>query len=136
MFLQISGGCRVEWFPKTASTALSNGALVTLSSGQLIAATTTSVKHVGVLIKAIASGDSDYASATSVPVLVPEPDSLFIADAASLTAALVGTTMDLTDSVTVNGAADSHHAVTLITYISATKGIFRINSWAGYVAGA
>lgn len=136
MFLQKTGGYKIEYFPKTASTALSNGALVSLSSGQLIAATSTSSAHVGVLLKPVVSTDSDYASTTFLPVAIPSQDAIFEADATGLTAALVGTTMDLTDSVTVNGAADSHHAVTLVGYISATKGLFKINSLTTYKAGA
>lgn len=136
MFTLISGDARVEYYPKTASTALANGALVTTSSGQLIAGTSTTASHVGILIKPVTSTDADYTATTMVPVLVPSQNAIFEADATSLTAALVDTTMDLTDSVTVNGGADSHHAVTLVKYISATKGWFKINSIKGYKTGA
>lgn len=136
MFVLRSGSAKIEYFPKTASTALANGALVASTSGQLIAGTATTAAHVGILLKKVASTDADYASTTMVPVMVPSQDAIFEGDATGLTAALVNTTMDLTDSVTVNGAADSHHAVTLVGYISATKGLFKINSLKTYAVGA
>ena len=137
-FRLISGAAKVEYYPKTASTTLLAGAIVSTTSGQLIAGTSTTANSVGVLLRGSATGDiyGDFTSATMVPVVVPSQDAIFEADATGLTASLVNTTMDLTDSVTVNGGADSHHAVTLVKYISATKGYFKINNVVSYHVGA
>ena len=137
-FFLISGSAKVEPMTKTASTTLLANSLVSTTSGQLIAGTSTTASHVGVLLRGSATGDGygDFASATKVPVLIPSQDAIFEADATSLTASLVDTVMDLTDSVTVNGGANSHHAVQLVKYISATKGWFKINSTKGYTVGA
>lgn len=136
MFNLISGSAKIEYYPKTASTAIANGALVSTTSGFLVPATNATASHVGVCLKKVASTDADYASTTMIPVMVPSQDAIFEADATGLSTALVDTTMDLTDSLTVNGAASSHDAVLLVKYISATKGWFKINSTKGYTAGA
>lgn len=135
-FILKSGTAKVEYYPKTASTDLSNNSLVSTTSGFLVPASSTTASAVGVVLRPVVSTDADYASTTMLPVLVPSQDAIFEADATGLTTALVDTTMDLTDSLTVNGAADSHHAVLLVKYISATKGLFKINSTKGYKAGA
>lgn len=64
------GNFDIEWYPKTASTLLASGGVVALSSGQLIAATTTTA-NVGVSMKSTASTDTDYASTTLIPVQLP-----------------------------------------------------------------
>lgn len=136
MFNLISGSAKVEYYPKTASTAIANGAILSTSSGQAIPGTSSTASHIGISLKKVSSTDADYASTTMIPVLVPSQDAIFEADATGLQAALVDTTMDLTDSLTVNGAASSHDAVLLVKYISPTKGWFKINSTKGYAAGA
>jgi hypothetical protein len=135
-FFLKSGSAKVEYYPKTASTVFSANAIVSTTSGFLVPGTSTTSSHLGIILKTVASTDADYASQTMVPVLVPSQDAIFEADAASLTTALVDTVMDLSDSVTVNGGANSHHAVQLVKYISATKGLFKINSTKGYTVGA
>lgn len=136
MFVLKSGSAKIEYFPKTASTVLANGAIVATTSGQVVAGTTTTASHIGICLRKVAATDADYASTTMIPVMIPSQDAIFEADATGLTAAKVDTTMDLSDSVTVNGAADSHHAVVMVGYISATKGLFKINSLKGYAVGA
>jgi len=136
MFKLLSGASKTEYFPKTASTVISVGVLVASVNGQLVPATATTTSHIGISIKPVASTDDDYASATFIPVLIPSQDTIFEADASGLTTALVNTTMDLSNSQYVNGAADSRHAVTLVKYISATKGWFKINSLTAYKNGA
>jgi hypothetical protein len=134
----ISGAAEVEYYTKTASTTLLANAILSTTSGQLIAGTSTTASSVGISLRGSATGDGygDFTTATKIPVLVPSQDAIFEMDATGLTAALVDTTMDLTDSVTVNGSADSHHAVTLVKYISATKGWFKINNLKSYHVGA
>lgn len=136
MFNLIKGSVKVDYIPKAASTEINNGAILSTSSGQAIPGTSTTSSHIGISLRKVSSTDADYASTTEIPYIIPSQDAIFEADATGLTAALVDTTMDLTDSGTVNGAADTHHAVVLVKYISATKGWFRINSIKGYHVGA
>ncbi len=126
------------YFPKTASTAMTAGALVALSSGQLILATSSTAKHVGVVRKTIATTDADYASTTFIPVEVPvELYVTWLADfTASLTAAQIGIACDLTDSATVNTGGTSHKVVTPVQFISSTKGLVVINANLAVADGA
>lgn len=137
-FRRISGRPRLEWFPKKASTAISLGALMYPDgSGAIQPAITTSGEHLGVSMKKIVSTDADYASTTKIPVDMVGPDDIFEADVTgTLTTAMVGTYLDLSDSVTVNAAATSKKVVLCVGFISATKGLFKItaNAYDKYVA--
>lgn len=128
-FKRDQGKTKLMYFPKTASTTLSADSLVILTSGQLVAATSSSSKLAGVLRKAIASTDSDYTSTTLVPVEVPiEMNVTWLADfTASFTAAQVGVACDLTDQNNVNTGGTSHKVVTPTAFISATKGLVVMN---------
>jgi len=123
-----AGKVKTIWMPVTASTAIAEGALVTKSSGLLIAATSTTAENavVGVLGKTIAATDADFAtSARLVPVLVPmEPYTLWEFDVTSgLVIADCDNEVDLTDSVTVNRAGTTYKIVRPTQVISTTKGI-------------
>lgn len=127
MFIRYKGKTKTIHLPVTPSTAFSKGALVSFSSGKLIPATsaTTALSHVGVIKKAIASTDSDYASERLVPVEVPlEKNVEWLADVTSgLTATDVGLEVDLTDSLTINRGASTIDAAMVRKVISATKGV-------------
>jgi len=128
-FIRRKGQTKALWFPKTASTAFTDGALVTLSSGYLIPCTSTTASVVGVCRKAVAATDSDYASTTSIPVEVPvEPSVEYEALTASATAANVGGSYDLTDSVTVNLSGSTYKIVNVVSVISATKVAVTLNT--------
>lgn len=73
-FILKKGKCKIEWLPVTVSTALSANSAVEFSSGYLAAAddNEAAADIRGILIKAITSGDDDYATARSVGVLVPK----------------------------------------------------------------
>lgn len=134
-FTQYSGRVKTEWYRKAASTAFSNGALCTVNgTGEIIPATSTSTVHVGVIQKAVAATDSDYADTTLVPVLVPCDDTEWSIDVTTGTAteAIEGTYVDLTNSLGVDVSASAHDAVFVTTFVSGTKIIGRINSFAGY----
>lgn len=115
----------------TASTDFSANSLVAWSSGKLIAATSSSAPTViaGVIKKAIASTDDDYASERLVSIEVPmEPYVVYVIDVTSgLVAADRGLYQDLTDASTVNRAASSLDVVQCIRVISTTKGEFYLN---------
>lgn len=123
-----AGRIKTVYFPVTPSTALSANSLVTFTSGKLVAATagTTAANLAGVLVKAIAATDSDYASDRLVAVRVPtEPHTVWEADVTSgLVAADVGLYVDLTDASTINRGASSIDAAYCVGVISSTKGLF------------
>lgn len=123
----------IRFFKKTASTAFAKNSLVAWPSSQtgyFVAATSSTTNHIGAILVAVASGDSDYASNTVKPVLVPTAgvDSIWIATTASAVATDVGGNFDLTDASTVNRGAESVGAFTMTGFRSATsvEGYLRI----------
>lgn len=135
-FIRYKGKTKTVWLPVTASTAITKGAIVSWSSGLLIAGTssTTALSHAGVIKRTIASTDADYAtSARLVPVEVPvEKNVWWLADVtAILVSTDAGSEVDLTDSLTVNRAASSVDAVIIQQFISTTKCYCTINFYAG-----
>lgn len=130
-FTHFTGRVRVEWYPKKASTAFAVGDLVYADgSGAIQPADSTSGMHIGVIQKAVASTDSDYASTTLVPVLVPTDDTEWLVDVGTgtATAALIGTRCDLKDANEIDVSATSKNVVTVTRFISATKVVVKINA--------
>lgn len=129
-FLAVSGRTKEVLLPVTESTALSKNSLVTFTSGKLVAATagTAAVDIVGILKNAITATDDDYASARSVPVLVPvEKHVVYEADVTSgLVAGDIGGEFDLTSATHVNRGASSVDVVKCVGVISSTKGRFLV----------
>ena len=70
-FKKVKGLTRVEWLPVTTSTAFTKDTLVEWTSGLIAVADDNDTDVAGVILKTIASTDSDYASSRRVPVLVP-----------------------------------------------------------------
>lgn len=70
-FKKVKGLTRVEWLDVTVSTAFAKDSLVEWTSGYIAVADDNDTDVAGVIIKTIASTDSDYATARKVPVLVP-----------------------------------------------------------------
>ena len=134
MLKRITGKPKIEWFTKTASTTMKNGGIVQLSSGQLILATATSTQHAGIILRDCISTDSDYASAIKVPVDVAGTDDIFEADVKSgVTAAVtaVGTQCDISVSsgdTLIDTGTNSHHQVTVVDFVSASKVLVKLNS--------
>lgn len=131
MFKLHKGRTKTQYLPVTVSTELTIDELVAFSSGELIAATSSSDSEdiVGVLKQEITSSDDDYADARLVPVEVPlDENTEYEADVTSgLVAADIGKYVDLTDAGTVNRAASSKKVVQVKKVISTTKGIFALN---------
>lgn len=130
------GKTKTMYLPVTTSTALTKDTLLSFSSGLLIAATssTAAADHVGVAVKTIASTDSDYASARTIPVQVPvERYTEWEADyTATAVVGDVGIETDLTDAGTVNRGATSVKAVRMTQFISTTKALVCIKFWGSY----
>jgi hypothetical protein len=124
---------------KKASTAIARNSVVSLdTNGFLVpaAAATTNVK--GIAQEAIASTDSDYATARNTTIDVPLPGDLFLMDCnTTITQAMVGDFFDLADANVVDnsdalGAVDVVELVRIekATYTSAANpsvGVFRFN---------
>lgn len=126
----------VKYFKKKVSTAFTNGGLVNVdSSGYLIPATASSVNHVGVVMTAVTSADSDYASATYIPVDMCRPNDLFIADVSAGTVAqtAVGAYYDLNSTGDkVDLSATSVKAVYVQDILASTSQVVvMVNSMAG-----
>jgi len=131
MFIRRKGKTKVMWLQVTASTAIGKGALVAWSSGKLIAATATTAPTsiAGVLVKAIAATDDDYANERLVAVEVPVE--LNVEWEAAVTSGLVaadrGLYQDLTDSLTVDRSASDYDVVQCTRVVSTTLGYFILN---------
>jgi hypothetical protein len=84
----------------------------------------------GVSMRAVVSTDADYATVgAKIPVDVLNDEDVFIADVTgTLTTAMVDTHLDLSDSLTVNAAGTTHKPVLCVGFLSATKGLFKINA--------
>lgn len=124
-FVKVAGATKNMWFPVTPSTALSARSLVIFSSGKLVAATSTSAAQaiVGVLVKAIAATDSDYALDRLVAVEVPREKNVeYEFTTSSLVATDVGAVADLTDASTVDRSGSTYDIIRITKYLSATKG--------------
>ncbi len=59
-------------YPKKVSTAFTQGALVDVIDGFIEVCTIARKSHSGVIQKTVVSTDSDYASATRLPIMVPK----------------------------------------------------------------
>jgi len=133
MFKRISGKPKVEWYAKDASVAFVNGGLVYWNgTGELIPADATSGDHAGVILRAVTSADSDYAtSLAKVPVDTITPDDVFEADVitGTLTTAMVGNRYDIDATGSgVDVTATSKKVVTVVGFVSASKALVKINA--------
>lgn len=127
----VKGKTRIREYPRTASTTFTAFSLVNWVSGLVLPADATSGDHIGICLENVASTDSDFATA-AVPIQVEVPADKQCVFEATVTGTLVttsvGLTYDLTDALTVNQGATSKNVVTCVGFISATKGLFVLNS--------
>jgi hypothetical protein len=134
----VQGKWTVMYFRKVASTdfnAMNLVAFETNGAGgdPIEPADASDASLLGIGLKNVASTDSDYASNTRIPVLVPEgKGSIFECDDVdgTLVVADEGLEVDITDAQSVNRAASSTDVCICIRFISATKGWFVINKFA------
>lgn len=121
----------VRYFRKKASTAFSANSLVTRDSNaeDIIPAVSGSAAILGIVLRTVASTDADYASNTRIPVLVPvDAGAEIVGDVTGAFAVTnEGDEIDLSDAVTANAAASTTDILTVLKYISATKGVFALN---------
>ncbi len=128
---------RMEYYSKPASIAYAVNSLVTTadgtSTGTFIAMTSSTATVLGVLEKAIATTDSDYASVVSVPLLVDECGVWEMdVGTGTPTAGYALHYVDLADASNIDVTATSHKIVFITKFISATKVLGKIVKWAGF----
>lgn len=136
-FIRNKGKTKQVFLPVTASTVIGKGALVTFASGLLIAATSSTVPGAleGVLVKAIAATDADYAtSGRFVAVEVPvDKHCIWESDVtATLVTTDIGAEVDLTDANNVNRGASSIKIAKCVGFISTVKGLFYLKFGGSY----
>ena len=135
-FYRVSGIPNVQPLPGAASTALTANAIVTIASGALALAASTSNVAVGLCLETRASTDADYATARPVLVDMVDNRSILYCDnvTGTLTTAMVGQFFKLSSTAGVvadAGTATDTPAAALILmcvgFISATQGYFVLN---------
>ncbi len=127
-----SGTSNIKEAPSAASTALVANAMVTMTSGTLVKSASTDLNLYGICLQTRASTDSDYATAKPVLVDMLKEDSEIFCDnvTGTLTAAMVGTYMDLSSTagtVIDAGTSSATEGNFLCTkFVSATSGFFML----------
>lgn len=138
MILPYAGSFHIEWYQKKASTAFALNDLVYIDgNGLLDVATASTTPVIGTIQKVIAATDSDYASNTLVPVLVPDVDAEWLCDVGTGTAAQtdVGEFIDLKDKDEVDVTASSIDVFFVTKFISTTQVVAKMTKKSGVAAG-
>lgn len=126
------GKFHVDWYPKTASETFTYGDVVFLSSGYVkTMADDADNQPLGLILKAAVSTDSDYASATMVPVLIPDADGEFLCDIGTGTGAqsYVGTFVDVDGTypdTKIDVSASTYDAWLVTQHISTTQAVCKM----------
>lgn len=130
------GKTKFVYLPVTTSTALTVDSLVTFTSGLLVAATATTATAdlIGVIRHAIASTDTDYATARLVEVEVPVErfTEWEITTGTGLVSGDILKEVDLTDAVTANRGASSIKIVRPVKVLSTTLGVYWVKFAGSY----
>lgn len=116
----------MEYYPKTASTLFTFNEPVYLNTDGTLAPYTPGVAApcLGLIKKAITAADSDYASATRVPVEVGNDDTEYLFDASTTAAAAtdVGEYVDYVEAtISVNVGSSSNDDVYVTQIVSTTQ---------------
>ncbi len=133
MFLREQGRPNLLPLTNAITTDYNKGDLIYANgSGAFIPADATSGDHYGIAAEELPSTDARYTTAGEIMVDMLKPGDLVRCDDVdgTLTAAMEGTTMDLANAESVDAGNTSKNVVTCVKYISATEGIFMINSLA------
>ena len=120
-----NGNIHIEYYPKTVSTLFTTNEPVALdTTGYLIPYTPgIAAPFLGVIKKAVTATDSDYATATRVPVEVGNPDTEWLIDATTTAAAAtdVGEYVDYVEAtISVNVGATSQNDCYVTQMVSTT----------------
>lgn len=130
----IKGKWITKWLPKTASVTFTAYDLVQMTSGYVATATNQSTDNLGLIMTAVTSGDSDFASTTKVPVAVPAERSAEFEMAVTGTLATtdLGVGMDLSTAGLVNKAGTTYKVVVCTGYITTARGRFKLTGSEDY----
>jgi hypothetical protein len=129
-----SGKWKVVWLPKKASTLLSANVLVDLTAGFVVEAGTGSGGNNQPLVGINLGGTQAAADATTalIPIAVPaEPHAyaqLLIDTGTPSATADIGKPFDISATGGVTFSTSTRKCVSFVKYLSATQGIFKIES--------
>lgn len=128
----------MEYYPKTASTAFAYGDAVTIlptaaGAGTLAKVTSSSPYILGTILKKVTSTDSDYASTTMVPVLIPGEDSEFLCLCSTTSAATTdqGEFVDANDELSLNVGSYTYGVAQVTSVLSSTSVIAKFTKKSG-----
>ena len=134
MIKPYKGHFHTEWYPKLASSSTScwemNDLTYLDANGYLISAIDgADLNPIGLVQKVTTSTDSDYASATMVPVLVGDEDAEYLCDVTTGTAAQedVGQWIDIDDENSVDVDASTYQLFFVTKVISATQVVAKMS---------
>ena len=135
-FIRASGTSNIIPMPSAASTVLSANGLVLQTAGVLAKAASTDSLISGICLEERATTDADYATARDVLVDVLDENATIEGDVTgTLTAAMEGKFLKLSstaglvaDAATATDTPATGLVLQLVQYISATKGIFKVNA--------
>jgi hypothetical protein len=125
------GNAHTEWYPKTASETFTVNDLVYLSGGYITKfADAVDQPPLGLIQKTVAATDSDYASATKVPILIGDPNTEYLLDISTGTGAqtYVGTWIDVDDQNSVDVSASTYDIFFVTKHISTTQCVAKMQS--------
>lgn len=125
-----SGKWTAMWLPKKASTAFPKDSLVSLDDGYVTPAdsTTGAADESGLGVYSGPAIASSSATTDKILIWVPVgPAVLRATVTGSFAATNLGDGFDMSDSQTVDGAANTYKLVTCVGYISATEGLFTLS---------
>lgn len=128
------GRFHTEWYPKTASEVFTVNDVVFLSSGYVKTfADDADSQPIGLVQKVVVATDSDYASATRVPVLVGDPNAEYLCDIGTGTGAqsYVGTWVDADgtyDDTKIDVSASTYDVWKVVKHISTTQAVCKMAS--------
>ena len=129
---------RVEHYAKKVSTTFAFNDLVFLDSNGFVDKAVDGGLFVplGLIQKTVAATDSDYASATRVPVLVPGPDAEFLCDVSTGSAATtdIGEWIDIDDHNSVDVSASTYDIFYVTRIVSTTQVIAKMAKKSGAAA--
>ena len=138
LYKENGSGAHIEFYPKVVSTEFAFNDLVYVdANGYLTPAIDgANIVPVGLIQKTIASTDSDYATATRVPVLVAGPDAEYLCDVSTGSAAQtdVGEHIDIDDANSVDVSASTYDLFYVTDIISSSKVIAKLNKKFGTTA--
>lgn len=126
-----SGKVHTEWYPKTASETFTINDLVYLSGGYITKfADAVDQPPLGLIQRAVAATDTDYASTTKVPVLIGDVNTEYLCDVSTGTAAVthVGTWIDVDDENSVDVNASTYDTFFVTKFISTTQVVAKLQS--------